>query len=228
MSEVNAFGTMLVRFGFTQDAARYMVSQAGLDCLAEVGYLDDDDAENLANRVTHSDGSNTVGTGMDAVTTANMGFTVSIRDDSNLHLCMFYLRHCTRTPHTPNVALLDLDRVRGFHDQRKWEENFKKTTVEPVINDKDWPRALENIREFLVSILGDTRVPLAYVIQADHIVPLYATDPADTYLTVDQDMTYRAPYSGTIFRMTSAMFGITWPTSATHMNAGFMSSLRSK
>jgi hypothetical protein len=171
---------------------------------------------------------NTVGTGMDAVTTANMGFTVSIRDDSNLHLCMFYLRHCTRTPHTPNVALLDLDRVRGFHDQRKWEENFKKTTVEPVINDKDWPRALENIREFLVSILGDTRVPLAYVIQADHIVPLYATDPADTYLTVDQDMTYRAPYSGTIFRMTSAMFGITWPTSATHMNAGFMSSLRSK
>jgi hypothetical protein len=63
LCEVNAFGRMLVRLGFTEDAAKYMVRQAGLDSLPEVGYLDDDDdVEHLCKRVNRPVGSSTVGT----------------------------------------------------------------------------------------------------------------------------------------------------------------------
>jgi hypothetical protein len=71
---------------------------------------------------------------------------------------------------TPTIALIDLELVRGFHDQRKWEESFKKTVVEPVINGKDWPTMLDNIRQFMVFVLGDTEAPLAYVIHVDSTV----------------------------------------------------------
>jgi hypothetical protein len=78
------------------------------------------------------------------------------------------------------VAPIDLELVPWFRDQRKWEENFKmkweedykKAAVEPVINAKDWPRTIDKIREFLASILGDTGVPLTFLIKVDSTVPL--------------------------------------------------------
>jgi hypothetical protein len=147
---------MLVRLGFTESASRYMVRRAGLDSLKEVAYLDDDDAESLIKHGDRPDGSTTVGNGAEAVTTSNMGCTVSIRAEENLKRCVFYLKHCIRVTRTPKVALIDMDLVCGFHDQMKWEESFKKTEVEPVSNDKDWPRTLDNMREFRASIIGDT------------------------------------------------------------------------
>jgi hypothetical protein len=45
----------------------------------------------------------------------------------------------------PTDGGITLDMVRGFKDQQKLEDDFNKTEVEPVINDKDWPRRLENI-----------------------------------------------------------------------------------
>jgi hypothetical protein len=62
-----------------------------------------------------------------------------------------------RVTHTPNVADIDLELVRGSCDHRKWEDNFKKTAADPVINDKDRTRTLDNIRQFLASIVGDTQ-----------------------------------------------------------------------
>jgi hypothetical protein len=43
--------------------------------------------------------------------------------------------------------------------------------VEPVINDKDWPWTLENMRDYLASIVGGKGVPLAYVTRNDSVVP---------------------------------------------------------
>jgi hypothetical protein len=52
----------------------------------------------------------------------------------------------------------------------------------------------------MVCMLGATGVTLDYVIRSDSAVPPEATDPADKYLMVDQEMTYRAWHKGTAFR----------------------------
>jgi hypothetical protein len=191
---------MLVRLGFTEIATRYMSRYAGMDSLKEVAFLDDGDVETLINCVNRPGGTTTVGTGASAVTIPSLEFSVSIRDEANLKLCVFYLRHCMRVTRTPIVTLIDLDLVRVFRDQSKWEENFKKTAIEPMINDKEWPLNMDNIREFMVSIIGDTGEPLAYVIRVDSTVHPEATDYANAYLMVDQEMTQCALYSETAFR----------------------------
>jgi hypothetical protein len=53
----------------------------------------------------------------------------------------------------------------------KWEDNFKKAAVEPVINGKYWPRTMDIIHEFLASIIGYTGAHLVYVIRVEIIVP---------------------------------------------------------
>jgi hypothetical protein len=54
------------------------------------------------------------------------------------------------------VGDIDLSFLRSYRDYHKWEDDLKKTVVEPIINNKDWPQTLENIREFLMSISGAT------------------------------------------------------------------------
>jgi hypothetical protein len=44
---------------------------------------------------------------------------------------------------------------------------FKKIAKEPVINDKDWPRTLETIREYIASQYGVTGAILDYVVRPD-------------------------------------------------------------
>jgi hypothetical protein len=42
-----------------------------------------------------------------------------------------------------------------------------KTTEEPVIKEKDWPRTLETIKEYLDSQYGVTGATLDYIVRPD-------------------------------------------------------------
>jgi hypothetical protein len=99
-------------------------------------------------------GSTNVGTGDTDVTSPHAGDAVSMRAESNLKLCVFYLKYQERVYREPTAGEITLAVVRGYRNQHKWKENFNKTMVEPVINDKDWPRTLENIWDYLASRLG--------------------------------------------------------------------------
>jgi hypothetical protein len=44
--------------------------------------------------------------------------------------------------------------VHSYRDQQWHEVSFKKTAEEPVINEKDWPRTLETIKEYRASQYG--------------------------------------------------------------------------
>jgi hypothetical protein len=191
---------MLTRIGCTAGVAEYMARSAGMDYLKEIAFLDDSDVDNLDKHVNCPGGTTTTGTGADVVVTHNIGFTLSIRTEASLKLCVFYLEHQMRVTHTPNVSRIDLELVSGSRDQRKWEENFKKTKAEPVINCKEWHMKMDNIREFLASVIGDTGVTMADVIHVDSVVPSGAESPADNYLMVDREIAYHAPYTGTAFR----------------------------
>jgi hypothetical protein len=65
-----------------------------------------------------------------------------------------------------------------------------------VINDKDWTRTLETIREYLASQYGGTGDTLDYLVRPDIAVKPEAEDPADGYDTDDKEMTARAPHTG--------------------------------
>jgi hypothetical protein len=68
-----------------------------------------------------------------------------------------------------------------------------------VINDKDWLRTLETIKEYLASQYGGTGATLDYVVRSDIEVKPEADDPAEGYETVDQEMNARAPHTGRAF-----------------------------
>jgi hypothetical protein len=48
-------------------------------------------------------------------------------------------------------SAINLLLVHSYRDQQRHEFGFKKTAEEPEINEKDWPRTLEKIREYLAS-----------------------------------------------------------------------------
>jgi hypothetical protein len=101
-----------------------------------------------------------------------------------------------RVQRKPVPNAINLVLVRSYRDQQRHEVGFKKTAEEPEINDKDWPRTLEKIREYLASQYGVTGATLDYVVRAEIAVKPEAEDPPDNYETVDQEMTERAPHTG--------------------------------
>jgi hypothetical protein len=104
-----------------------------------------------------------------------------------------------RVQRKPVPNAINLVLVRSHRDQQRHEVGFKKTAEEPEINDKDWPRTLENIREYLASQYGVTGATLDYVVRAEISVKPEEEDPPENYETVDQEMTARAPHAGRPF-----------------------------
>jgi hypothetical protein len=137
-----------------------------VDSLDEVKWMDgEDDVENMIKRVNRPGGTFTVGSGNHAVTTPTVGLQVSLRAENNLKLCVYFLKHIERVQWVPTAASITLEVVSGYREQHRYEEKFKKTAVEPEINDKDWPRTMESIREYLAAQYGAKGSIWDYVIR---------------------------------------------------------------
>jgi hypothetical protein len=93
------------------------------------------------------------------------GHSVPIRDETNLKLAVFYLCHQARISRIVAPASVALTYMRLLSSTKEYEENFKVTAEQPIINKKDWPRTMEAIREFFGSVLGETGFHLAYVVR---------------------------------------------------------------
>jgi hypothetical protein len=118
---------------------------------------------------------------------------VSVRDDTNLQLAVFYLLHQARISRIVAPASVALLVVHSLRSTKEYEENFKVTAEQPAINENDWPRTMEEIREFFGSVLGENGVPLAYVVRENVDIPP-GTDPSEGYITVAEEMIARAPH----------------------------------
>jgi hypothetical protein len=200
MSSVNSIRKMLEWLGFSEAAATYLTGTCGIDSLDEIAYLDGiEDVDTTIKGVTNPGGTITTGTGTTRVTSCNNGIHVSIRAVANLKLCVYYLKHMERVQRQPVPNAINLVLVRSYRDQQRHEVGFKKTAEKPEINDKDWPRTLEKIKEYLASQYGVTGVTLDYVVRAEIAVKPEAEDPPENYETVVQEMTARAPHTGRPF-----------------------------
>jgi hypothetical protein len=196
MSSVNAIKRMLERLGFSEAAATYLIGTCGVDFLGEIAYLDaNEDVDVMIQGVNIPGGTVTTGEGTSRVTSHNNGIPVSIRAVANLKICVYYLKHMERVQRQPVPNAINLVLVRSYRDQQCHEVGFKKTVEEPDINDKDWPRTLENIKEYLDSQYDVTGATLDYVVRPEIAVKPEAEDPPENYETVDQEMTARAPHT---------------------------------
>jgi hypothetical protein len=155
---------------------------------------------NMIKRVNRPGGTVTVVTVNEAVTTPNVGLQVSLRAENNFKLCVYFLKHKERVQRVPTAAFITLEVVRGYREQHRYEDSFKKTAVEPESNDKDWPRTMESVQEYLAAYYGAKGSTLDYVIRQEVEVKPHASDPSDNYDTVDIEMTARAPHTGRTFQ----------------------------
>jgi hypothetical protein len=177
----------LEQLGFSQSAATYLTGTCGIYSLDEIAYLDGiDDVYTMIKGVTNPGGTVMTGSGATAATSCHNGIPVSIRAVANLKLCVYYLKHMERVQRQPIANAINLVLVRSYRDQQCHEVVFKKTAEEPEINDKDWPRTLDKIREYLTSQYGVTGSTLYYVVRPDTAVKSEAEDPVEGYEAVDQ------------------------------------------
>jgi hypothetical protein len=177
---------MLERLGFSDAAAAYLTGASGMDSLDEIRYLDGfDDVDTTIKGVTNPVGTVPTGTGNNRVTSRNNGIPVSIKAVASLKLCVYYLKHMERVQREPVPSAINLVLVHSHRDQQRHEVGFKKTAEEPEISEKDWPRTLEKIREYLASQYGVTGATLDYVVRAEIAVKPEEEDPPENYDTVD-------------------------------------------
>jgi hypothetical protein len=190
----------LGRLGFIEAAVTYLTGTCGIDSLDEIAYLDEiEDVDTTIKGVTNLGGTVTTGEGTTRVTSRKNWIPVSIRSVGNLKLCVYYLKHMERVQHQPIPNAINLVLVRSYRNQQRHEVGFKKTAEEPEINDKDCPRTLEKIKEYIASQYGVTGATLEYGVRPNIAVKPEAEDPAEKYETVDQEMTARAPRTGRSF-----------------------------
>jgi hypothetical protein len=104
-----------------------------------------------------------------------------------------------RVQRKPILNTINLTLVRSYQDQQRHEASFNKTVEEPVINNKDWPRTLETVKEYKASQYGGTGTTLDYFVRPYISVKQEAEDPAEGYDTVDQEITTREPHTGQFF-----------------------------
>jgi hypothetical protein len=151
---------MFEHLGFTPGAAMYLEGKDhGVNTLEEVVFLNDKDIDSLVKQLWHPGGMIAGPTivggaaqGNPGPLVANPGHYVYIRDDTNLKLEVFYLRHQARISRIVAPASVELTVVRLLRSTKEYEENFKVTAEQPVINEYDWPREMEAIREFFGSV----------------------------------------------------------------------------
>jgi ribosomal protein S13 len=182
----------MTRIGFTEAAAQALVEEQGIDSLEEVKLLTDDEIESLC-RVIRRPGGNlppVAGALPGAVPVPNPGVPVNQRAEGHLKLLAFYLRHQARVSRNVTVPDITLEAIRSVRELREFESTYKKPDDLPTINAKDWPKTMEAIDEHLRSVLGERKIPLAYVVRKDEEV---AADGI-TYPTIQDEMIARAPH----------------------------------
>jgi hypothetical protein len=183
---------VMTRIGFSEAAAQALVEDQDMNELKEIKLLSDDEVESLCKVIRRPGG--TVPNPAGGVPIANPGVQVNQRAEGHLKLLAFYLCHQERVSRKVNAPDLTLAVIRTVRELREFESIYKAPTGDPPsINAKDWPKTLESIEEYLRSILGERKIPLAYVVCKDEAIPM-GHNPATSYPTKQDEMIMRAPH----------------------------------
>jgi uncharacterized membrane protein YgcG len=191
---------LLVLMGCSALVSEAITVDQGYDNLVELALLTEKDVKVLASVIRKPGGLvQNPALAVPGVVVANMqpfvtnpGLPMSTRAEKNMKLLAYYLRYQERVSRTVLAGNITLDMVRGMESYEKWEEGHVNLEA-PKIDSKDWSKTMEGIQGWLRGCLGQTKIPLAYVIRAEIAVPAEATDPATNYNSKTDELIARAP-----------------------------------
>jgi hypothetical protein len=122
----------------------------------------------------------------------NPGVQVSLRAEGHMKLMALYLRQAS-VSRSVTPADISLDSIRTLRELREFESTYKVPTDNlSTINDKDWPKTMETIDDYLRSYLGERMILLAYVVRKTEDIPA-GLDPSTNYPTIQDEMVGRTP-----------------------------------
>jgi hypothetical protein len=122
-------------------------------------------------------------------TNQHAGFNVSWKAEANLKLACYFLRFKANTSTDVEPFDITLDNVRSLRKYKAWEEQHQDVEP-PEIPNKNWPRNIESLEEYLRGCLGVTGVSLAYVLRPS-LDPLDA--PVGGWSSNQDELINRAP-----------------------------------
>ena len=113
-----------------------------------------------------------------------------MREELNLKLACYYLRFKDQTSRVVGAPEINLVNVRRLRNHIDWEKSHKDVDT-PELSLRDWYRNIESIEEWLRGFLGVTKIPLAYVVRAEELMP--AVTPVRDYRSLQDELIARAP-----------------------------------
>ena len=181
MADVVALCAALTCLGFSAKGAGFITNDQGLDTLDELKVLTNDEIESLCKVVRRPGGTipnpNAGDPGQPA-TLLNPGEPVPLRAELNLKLACYYLRFKDQTSQVVGSPEINLVNVRRLRNHIDWEKSHKDVDA-PELSLQDWSRNIESIEEWLRGYLRVTKIPLAYVVRAEELMP--AVTPVGGY-----------------------------------------------
>jgi hypothetical protein len=108
----------------------------------------------------------------------NRGIPVPQRALMNIKLLVFWLKHQRCISRIPVIGKMTVELVRQWRDQSVFEDDYEVNITHLVIDEKDWPKMMEEISEFLAAYHGKQGNPLSYVVRPNSAVPKEADDPS--------------------------------------------------
>ena len=88
---------------------------------------------------------------------------------------------------SPDINLVN---VRELRNHRDWENPHKDVDA-PELSLRDWSRNIEIIDEWLRGCLGVSKIPLAYVVRYEELMPV--ATPAGGYQSLQEELIGHAP-----------------------------------
>jgi hypothetical protein len=188
---------MYGRIGFSNNMANYIRDDQGIDSIDELQNLDNTSMKALCQAMKKPGGTipnpNARAPRAPAVI-PNPGFNVSRRAEENLKLTVYYARHQFRVSRPVTPASITSIGVRSLKDLKIAEEDHVNPTDKPVIKDNNWPRTIDDMEEYLRNHVGQTKIPLAYIVWKEETVTPNAADPPTNYTIAQDELIARAPH----------------------------------
>jgi hypothetical protein len=133
--------------------------------------------------------------GPEPPTIACTGIMVSQRTETNMQLASCTVTHHNRISRTTNIGAMNPTSIRRLRELKTKEEaRVSEAPPPPTIDNKDWPKTMDSLRDYFTSVLGETKAPLAYVIRENEAVPPEADDLATNYDKPENEMIARMPH----------------------------------
>ena len=192
MAAPAAMRQAFIRLQFSNPASQYLVDRQGLSSIEDLRDLDDDGVTNLCKAVRRPGGVQAPPAAAAGVAAPppvpNPGFEVSILAETNLKLACYFVRHRIRIDRATTPNDLTMANIRPMRDLKEYETMHDDPEA-PELDNRDWPRNIELIKEYFAECRGTSGIPLAYVIRTDEFP---GADPQGGFESDEAEMIARA------------------------------------